>query len=120
MKSMDNSDNSNDTKLVTVLQNQMESEDTKANKKKLCDAYIGKKRYDVYELSLRESLTIDRMFKMQGVTDSEIILAMLRVSIPDCSEDELLDLTQSQSTELLNLIKVASAQNKLMENKTFH
>lgn len=88
-----------------------------SNKRKMCEVYINKKLYSVYEYDLRDLQDIEQLNK-HSANQVNVILTMLKRAIPDCKEEDLETLTQSESQELLTMIQSSASLAKLQNFST--
>ncbi len=90
------------------------------NKKQICEVNINSIYYPVYEYDLRDVCFIERLLKVGG-SESDVTLTMLKLAIPNLSEDSLFSLTQSQSSELISQINATTMMSRLSNiSTTFH
>lgn len=87
-------------------------------KKIICDAIIDGDFYNVFEYDLKDLSIIDNMIRLYSSNDANVIITMIKLAIPDCSVDDIQNLTQSESSELLAMIQTAAGMRKIMNSSS--
>ena len=106
--------------LLANLIPQTDNDNQPIQRRKLCDVLVNGKIYPAYELSLKDNYLLDQLIASKA-SDSEVVIKLISLAMPDLPSNILLSLTRSQYVIIMDQIKSDTIlSNSIKTSSTIH